>query len=118
MPKVHAMIPSKFLKQEDIQKPILVTIKTVEQFSVGKDDEATMKWGMTFHEIDKPLTLNVSNITTLESYLGDDTDNWIGKQTVVFVDPDVMYAGKKVGGIRVRPPKGQVPQKPEDLLPF
>ena len=116
MARTRDMIPSKYLKQEDVPQPMLVTIRGVEQVQVGRDDEMTMKWAIYFHELDKPMTLNVSNIMTLEAYLGEETDAWKGKQTVVYVDPDVMYAGKRVGGIRLRAPKGQEPKK--DDLPF
>ena len=118
MARTSQMIPSKYLKQEDVPTPVLLTIKSVQQVTVGKDEEATMRWAISFNETEKPMTLNVSNILTLESYLGDETDNWIGKQTVLYVDPDVMYAGKRVGGLRPRAPKGQEPKKDIDTLPF
>ena len=116
MARTSQMIPSKYLKQSDIPAPQLVTIKNVQQVMVGKDEDATLRWTISFNETEKPMTLNVTNILALEGYLGDETDNWIGKQTVIYVDPDVMYAGKREGGIRLRAPKGQEPKK--DDLPF
>lgn len=32
---------------------------------------------------------------------GEDGNNWIGKSATLFTDPDVKYAGKNVGGIRI-----------------
>ena len=31
-----------------------------------------------------------------------DSSNWIGKYVQVYVDPEVKWAGKPVGGIRIR----------------
>jgi hypothetical protein len=33
----------------------------------------------------------------------EESDGWIGKQIMLYNDPNVMFAGKLVGGIRVRP---------------
>lgn len=32
---------------------------------------------------------------------GDDAEKWIGRRATLYGDPDVMFGGKKVGGIRV-----------------
>jgi hypothetical protein len=66
MPKVHQMIPSKYLKREDVGRGVLATIKNIQQVEVGKDDEATLKWALFFNELEKPMTLNVTNITLLD----------------------------------------------------
>ena len=107
MPKTSEMRESKFLKKEDVGRGALVTISGCTRKNTameGADPEH--KWCLTFHEMDKPLVLNVINTMTIEQILGsDDTDNWIGKRIVLYEDPSVMYAGKIVGGIRVRAPK-------------
>lgn len=107
MPKTHDMRESKFLKQSDIGKGVLATIAGCVQKNVAADGaEPEAKWCLTFHELDKPLVLNSTNIQLCEAICGsDDTDHWIGKRIVLYVDPNVSYAGKLVGGIRVRKPK-------------
>jgi hypothetical protein len=44
----------------------------------------------------------------------EDTDDWTGKKIVLYNDPNVSYAGKIIGGIRVRAPKvkAAAPVKP------
>lgn len=37
----------------------------------------------------------------LIAVFSDDPNNWVGQQLTLFCDPDVMYAGVKVGGIRI-----------------
>ena len=116
MPKTSEMTPSKYLKQEDVGKGILVTIKDVSKENIGKEDEPEFKWVCSFEEVQKPLVLNKTNINRLEAACkSDNTDDWTGKQVVLFTDPSVEFGGKLVGGIRVRAPKGQAP---DDDLPF
>lgn len=108
MPKIGQMLPSKFLKKEDLDGPTLATVAGVQQQDVGTQDAPDTKWTMTFEELEKPLVLNSTNIQLAAQALGsDDTDDWIGQKLVLYVDPNVSYAGKIVGGIRIRAPKKQ-----------
>jgi hypothetical protein len=122
MPKVSDIKQSKYLAREDVNPPILVTIKGYEHVNVAMENQAPeMKWALTFLERDvKPMVLNQINGVTIESITGsDDFDDWIGKKIVLFDDPNVMFGTKKVGGVRVRAPKGQAaPVMPEEELPF
>jgi len=107
MPKIGEMIPSKFLKKEDVGRGVLGTITRVERVNVaveGSDPE--YKWAMYFKELDKPLILNVTNIHACADTFGsDDTDEWLNKSIVLYDDPNVAFAGKRTGGIRLRAPK-------------
>lgn len=107
MPKTSEMRESKFLKQGDVSAPVLWTVEGLEKHNVAKEGaEPEHKWCLTFKECDKPLVLNSTNIQLCERIFGsDDTDHWMGKKVVLYVDPNVSYAGKVVGGIRVRAPK-------------
>ena len=110
MPKTSEMRESKFLKQSDVGKAVLWTIHGCERVNVAKEGaEPEYKWALNFHESDKPLVLNSTNIQLCERIFGsDDTDHWNGKKVVLYVDPTVSYGGKVVGGIRVRAPKAGV----------
>ncbi len=56
-----------------------------------------------FDDLEKGLVCNVTNINVLIDVLrSDETDDWIGRQIELYVDHGVMFAGKRVGGIRVR----------------
>jgi hypothetical protein len=107
MPKTHEMKESKFLKKEDVGRGALVTITGCVRRNVAAEGaEPEQKWCLTFQELDKPLVLNATNIQLCEQICGsDDTDHWVGKRIVLYVDPNVSYAGKLTGGIRVRKPK-------------
>lgn len=104
--KIGQMMDSKYLKKEDVDPPKLLTIKAIAQGNVGKDDAPDFKWCMSFHELTKPMVLNSTNIQLAAAALGsDDTDNWIGKQVVLFNDPNVSFQGKLTGGVRIRAPR-------------
>jgi hypothetical protein len=111
MPKIHDMLESKFLKKDDVGPGRLLTIEGVIQNNVAKQGaEPEMKWCLTFTDEDKPLVLNSTNIQLCQHIFGsDDTDDWLHKQIVLYADPTIMYAGKVVGGIRVRAPKKRQP---------
>ena len=107
MPKISEMKESKFLKQGDVGNGALMTIAGCEKHNVAMAGaEPEHKWCLEFQETDKPLVLNSTNIQICAQVFGsDDTDDWTGKKIVLFNDPNVSYAGKLTGGIRVRAPK-------------
>lgn len=104
MPNINEMVSSKFLKQADVPDPVIVTVKGVGQVNVAKDDETPeMKWAIKFLEFDKPMVLNTTNLTVAAKVLGSaNTDDWKGKEIVLFTDPNVSFGGQVVGGLRFR----------------
>lgn len=101
MPRIHEMIDSKFLKKEDAGTGILVTIAGVEKRDVGTEAEPEQKWVLMLDE-QKPMVLNSTNLALLEKALGsDNSDDWIGKQVVLFNDENVSFGGKLTGGVRI-----------------
>lgn len=125
MAKTSEMIESKYLRKEDIDGDVIVTIQKIGQGNVALDDQPEqLKWMVKFAEFKKPMVLNSTNIQLLEKACGsDDTDDWIGKEVILFVDDNVSFGGKLVGGIRIRSarqtaaPKrpGKVQDMPDDL---
>jgi hypothetical protein len=104
MPKIGEMIESKYLKQSDFPDPLIVTISKIGQVNIAKEGDAPEhKWAVRFKEFNKPMLLNATNIKLLEKACGsDDTDDWIGKEVVVYTDESVSFGGQVVGGLRVR----------------
>lgn len=114
--KTSAMITSKFLKQSDFENDQICTIRGIKQENVGRDDAPApeMRWTLYFNEHQKPMVLNVTSIRVLEQAFGDESDDWKGKKVMVYVDPNVSFQGKVVGGLRLRPPKKQPAPKAAD----
>jgi hypothetical protein len=119
MPKTGEMRESKFLKQSDVGAGTLMTVTGCERHNVAKEGaEPEQKWCLEFEESDKPLVLNAINIQLCEKVFGsDDTDHWVGKKIVLYVDPTVSYGGKVTGGIRVRAPKKKPVAAPAPSAP-
>lgn len=113
MPRVNDMLESKYLKQSDVPQDTIVTIRKIGRVNIAKEgDPAEEKWAMMFREFQKPMLLNSTNIKLLEKACGsDDTDNWIGKEVILFVDENVSFGGQVVGGLRIRKQR-QEPVKP------
>ena len=110
MPKLSEMLPSRFLKKDDVPQPMLVTMNDLEQVNVAPDGKpAENKWTLSFGELDKPLVLNSTNMNAIAAVYGDDSDGWLGKQIVLYHDPNVSFGGKLVGGLRLRAPKNVKP---------
>lgn len=114
MPNVNDLKKSSFLKKEDCGAGILVTIKAYEQINTAKEGAPEeIKWALIFDELEKPMVLNSTNGQIIEKITGSgDFDNWIGHKVVLYDDPNVSFAGRITGGIRVRAPKTARPAAP------
>ena len=104
MANINQMVQSKYLKGSDVPDPIIVTVAKVGKVNMAKEDEQPeMKWAIRFQELQKPMVLNATNIHIAAKVLGsDDTDDWMGKEIVLYFDPNVSFGGQLVGGLRFR----------------
>jgi hypothetical protein len=103
MPSVNDLGESKFLKKNDVDQPVNVTIKSYEQLDVGMENAKELKWCLHFHELDKPLVLNKTNGQLIALFTGtEDFDGWLEKKVQLYNDPTIAFQGKLVGGIRIR----------------
>ena len=119
MPNITEMLPSRYLKKTDFtEEGFIVTIKDVAHENLAQEGDAPdFKYVMYFKEFEKGLVLNITNINALaKACNSEDTEDWVGKEVIVFLDPNVGYGGKITGGLRVKrfasaQPK-QAPQSP------
>jgi hypothetical protein len=101
--KIGQMLESKYLKQSDVEGEITVTVQSLKKVNVARDDEdPEYRWTVKFHEFDKPMVLNATNIKRMGKALGDDTEEWVGNSVILYVDPDIEFGGNVVGGLRVK----------------
>jgi hypothetical protein len=121
--RVGDMTPGRFLKQQDVgETGLLLTMARVEEGDVGTEGKPETRWILYFEEEERGMVLNKTNIALLGKLYGDETDDWAGQQVVLYTDPNVMYGGKPVGGLRVRKPKPRPVKstratKPAPLVP-
>lgn len=127
--KIGQMMAGKYIKKEDCEPPVLATIERFEQENVARDDQPEdMKWVMYFSDNEKGLVMNSTNLQLAAIAFGtQETDEWIGRQLVLYHDPNVSFGGKLVGGVRVRAPKKKPkpagkpdprPEPPDEDPPF
>jgi len=115
---------SKWLKKEDVaqldEEQRIVTVEVVVEEQVGDD----IKPVVYFKGIDKGWAINMTGLEALaEMAESQDTEDFIGVRVEIYVDPDVRYAGKRVGGIKIRVvPLRKSPKEPgddfDDSIPF
>lgn len=103
--RISTSFPSKFLKAGDIPKgkKVRVTIKGVKMESMGgKDDED--KPVLYFVGKQKGCVLNRTNAGRIAIAYGDETDDWPGKDVLVYAEPKQMN-GQTVMGISIDVPR-------------
>ena len=97
---------AKYLKKEDIPSPVNTSILWTKEEEVTAPGKGTdIRVVLYFDGLKKGLVLNTVNAETLLEITGtDDYDEWADTPVQLYVDPDVTYGGKKIGGIRIRKP--------------
>ena len=100
------VFPSKFLKAEELDEDVQVTIRAVviEEFEDPQTKEKKSKPVCYFHEGAKGLILNKTNWHLIAKQHGDESDDWPGK-TVTLTTADVDAFGDVVSAIRIKQPK-------------
>ena len=100
-PNANDFLGGNYLKKEDIDGPITATLTDV--WSEAVLNAGRKKLVVSFREFEKPLILNKTNIKRLARiFETGDTTCWRGP-VMLYVEVGVEYAGRVVGGIRVRP---------------
>lgn len=105
--KIFHLSEGKYLKKDDVEPPIKVTIESISQENMTKENEPQeLKYVLHFKE-SKPLVLNMTNGQLISIALGsEETDDWIGKEIVLYNDLTVSFGGKLTGGVMARGVKG------------
>ena len=100
---------TKYVQKTDVEKGALVTIEKVAEENVAPNNQPEeMKYVIYFKEDVKPWVANIGSLEEISRIAGTgDVDRWPGTVIVIYVNPDVEFAGKRVGGIRCRAPKNQ-----------
>lgn len=92
-----------FLKVEDIKGETPVTVKEVKVEPIGREEQTKDKLVVYFDEFEKGLALNKINSEALAEIAGSrEIEKWPKTKAVLYVDKNVMFGGKRVGGVRVK----------------
>jgi hypothetical protein len=95
---------SKYLKKEDFPSPKVLTIEDPREEPIAAlGGDSKTKLVIYFEEVERGLVLNMTNGDTLCAISGsEDPAKWIGLKVEAYCDKSVRYAGKTIGGIRLR----------------
>lgn len=99
----HSAFPGSWLKSQDLDGDLTVTIKSCDLETLGQGQDAQTKPVMAFNETEKKLVINQTNWDAIEALHGPDSEGWIGKKITLYVDPHVRFGSKVVPALRVRP---------------
>jgi hypothetical protein len=106
--RISGAFPSEYLKPAGLQgQKVLLKMSRVEMRDMGDE----VKPVLFFEGKEKGLVLNKTNANTISAAYGDETDNWVGKEIVLYETP-VEYQGQRRPGIRCFVP----PRKPQMAL--
>jgi hypothetical protein len=92
---------NKYLKAEELDEDMVVTIRGVKVETLGQGKDAEEKPVVYFKELPKGLALNKTNATTIKTLYGPETDDWKGQKITLWAT-EVDFQGKMVPAIRVR----------------
>ena len=106
--RISAAFPSEYLKAADLQgQNVRVVIDRVEMRDVGDDTKPVV----FFQNKNKGVVMNKTNANNIAIAYGDDTDDWTGKEVILY-EAMVDFQGRSVAAIRIRPPAAKDRPKP------
>lgn len=112
--KISKIFKSRFLKADDLKRPLLVTIDAVDVEDFG---DGGSKPVIEFSNCDQLFVVNRTNGLALAESLGDDTAGWLGHRIELYAQR-VPFKGQLVNSIKVRiPAPTEAPESNEDV-PF
>jgi len=109
--KLNEVFPSSYIAAADLDgNEKTVTIESVEQTQFQNDPRP--KLVIKMRGTDRGFVVNKTNATTIASFYGDETDNWLGKRITLIPAQTANPAGQQVPCIRVKltPPAAAEPQ--------
>lgn len=99
MADANKFLTGKF-KAEDIKEDLTLTISKVKPERMQSTGEE--KLVLSFEETGKGLVLGTkANLEFLIDEFGDDTDDWVGKEIVLY-SVETSFGSKPVQGIRLK----------------
>ncbi len=94
------IFPSKYVKAADLKgREITVVIARAEVEKLGDDNKLVLY----FQGREKGLVTNRTNADRVSYLYGSNTDQWIGREIILYVDL-VSFQGRTVEAIRIKPP--------------
>lgn len=119
MVKLAEAFPGKWLKPDDVDPPVVSTVKAaIEEDIKGLDGKEQKKVVLYFAKKPKPLPLNRTNFESVMDICGsDDSDDFPGTKIELFKQPNVRGPNGLTDGVRIRAPGAAEKQKLKKAAP-
>lgn len=119
MVKLAEAFPGKWLKPDDVDPPVVSTVKAaIEEDIKGLDGKEQKKVVLYFAKKLKPLPLNRTNFKSVMDICGsDDSDDFPGTKIELFKQPNVRGPNGLTDGVRIRAPGAAEKQKLKKAAP-
>lgn len=106
--KMKELYPSKYLKADDVDevggeaRALIksVRLEELQDTEGGKEDKPVLH----FANLPKGMVLNKTNADRIAAVYGDESDDWRGKEIILYTEPVTAF-GKTANAIRVKVPK-------------
>ncbi len=87
MPNVHEMFPSRFLRADELDRPVHVVVDRVEAETVNRNGREERVWVIYFKNAKKGVVLSRRTALQIARALGSPrTEDWVGKEIIVCAD--------------------------------
>ena len=101
---MRKQFPSKWLSADDLgTREFTMTIRAVKVENMSPQEGQDNKPVVYFENAKKGLSLNVTNNQTLMSAFGPESNDWVGKEVILYA-VDTQFKGRATRGVRVRTP--------------
>lgn len=98
------LLPGKFYGTDDVRNgPVQAVIAGYETGSLKNGDDVEKAGFLLFEGTDRRLIVKPHTVEALKDMFPTKSAS-IGQTVEMFLDPDVKFGGKKVGGLRLRKP--------------
>jgi hypothetical protein len=108
--KVSEAFPGKWLKADDLPKGKKVKV-TISDVGI-EEMNGEKKLSLFFEGKDRGMIVNTTNRNILVSALGNETDDWTGKEVFIYAQA-VSYQGRMVQGLKVDVPMAVAAEEEE-----
>lgn len=104
MPHFKKLFPTGFIDESDLPEPKTVTIESVavEDLQLPGASTKERRVVVSFVGAKKRMVLNKTNAKRIAKMHGKKTEDWTGKEVVLWFDPSVKFGRETVGGVRVK----------------
>jgi hypothetical protein len=110
---VNDIFPSRYIKSSELKgRSVTAVIERWEIEKVGDD----RKLVLYFQGKEKGMIVNKTNADRISHMYGPDTDDWIGREIILYSEV-TNFQGRAMDGLRVRAPEPRQPAHRNNVRP-